>query len=517
MTFLISNSSSKTKTKFAFPTYLAISIWPVLMLAAFLRLFQLGAEGVWIDEMYSIEDAINLSSGNLDLRPLYYLVLRVWMLLGSSDIVLRSLSVLLDLGTIYLAYRLCQFTLGKSAALVSALLLACSPIFVNHAQEIRMYALISCLTLAGSWAFAYALEKPALKHIATWALFRLLAVFTSPLMLLLVFADCVLMTFCYWDKLKQLKKFIYGLIFIGAAWSPLVLPELIRGVFGFVQAHSEQYDASVDIGLTNTLSRLTQFTVFWPIDRNSMGTESWMPLSFYKIVTLILLLTLIVGLAKVRFNRKSRVLWIAAWAFIPFVAQYVACETVMDGTIWRPRYLLYLAPYLIMLMGLGFDRIRQWQPLAAIAIAAFYLVAVVGGLQFYYAQDYRPQWNEIAAIVESQEQPNDVIVNYTWMGHHNFPRYYQGDAELITLHLPRNFPEDERRAMVQSESQTLPRSQRLWLVCQSGCREQEEFGLITEAVVGNDPEEQFFQDFANLTAQKSSLGSIELRLLTQQD
>lgn len=509
------SASSETAPKFEFLAYLTSSIWPVLALAAILRLFHLGAEGVWLDELYSIEDAINLSSGNLDLRPLYYLILRVWMLLGDNDIILRSLSVLLDLGAIYIAYRLCKMTLGKSAALISALMIACSPIFINHAQEIRMYALISFLTLAGSWAFANALEKPNLKHIGTWAVLRLLAIFTSPLMLLLLFADCVLAVFSYWDNLKQLKKFLYGLVFIGAAWAPLVFPVFVRSVFGFVQEHNEQWDAARNIGLANTLSRLTQFTVFWPIGNERMGTESWLPLIFYKVITLGLLLILIVGLAKVRFDRKSRVHWIAAWALIPFTLQYIACETVMDGTIWRPRYLLYLAPYLIMLIGLGFDRIRQWKPWVAIAIATFYLIAVVGGLQFYYAQDYRPQWNDIAAIIESQEQPDDVIVNFTWMGNHNLPRYYQGNAELITLHLPRNFSEAERLAMVQSERQSLPQSQRLWLVCQSGCQEQEEYSLITEAVVGDSPRESFSQIFAHVIGEKSSLGEIELHLITQ--
>ena len=504
---------SKTIPKSAFSTPALLSIWPVLALATILRFVQIGAEGVWLDEMYSLEDASELASGNLGLRPFFYLLLRGWMLFGGNDIVLRSLSVVLDLGAIYLAYRLCFFTLGRSASLVTALMMSLSPILINHAQEIRMYPLISCLTLAGSLAMAHSLANPTLKSIGIWSISRLLAILTSPLMLVMLFPDGVLFGLAYWLKWPQWRKFLYGLLFIGAAWAPFVVPQLFKAVPSYI----EDQGAPFNIGITNVLSRLTQFTVFWPLNSITDVNRSLVPLSFYKLFTLVLLLTLVIGLTAVRLNLKSRPLWIAAWALLPMTAQIIASETVMEGTIWKPRYLLYMSPYFIMLIALGFDRIRKWKPSLAIATSLLYFLAVCSGLHFYYLKDYRPPWQDISAKIEAQEQTGDVVINYTWMGNQNFPRYYEGESELITLHLPRRQTQEERLEMVLEATRSLPQGERVWLVCQENCQEQEEFELITEAVVGPDPQAVAFEEFPNIVGEESGLGNIELHMLTDSD
>ncbi len=375
-----------------------------------------------------------------------------------------------------------------------------------------MYALISFLTVAGSLFMAYALEQPSFKHISLWAIMRLLAIFTSPIMIFMIAADMLLFTLSYGRKLEQFKKFVYGLFFIGAAWPPIILPEFFQVIFGYVQEHAVEYHAGQEITISNTLSRLTQFTVFWPIGSDEVA-DALVPLIYYKVFTLLLLLLLILGLTAVHFNPKARSLWVTTWLFIPLTLHYLACETVMEGTIWKPRYLLYLSLYLLMLMGLGVKRIFDWQPAVASMVAILYLVAIVGGLEFYYTMDYRPRWGDIAALVEAQEQPNDVVVNYTWMGNYTLPRYYDGKSKLVTLHLPRDQSLEERLAMVKSASQTMPKGKRLWLVCQSGCKEEAEFQMIKDAVVGENAAEASFQRFENVADE--NLGKVDVYLFTQ--
>ena len=487
------------------------SIWAILILAIALRFIQIGTEGVWLDEMYSIDDAIHLSSDNLDLRPLYYILLRAWMFLGNSDVLLRTLSVLFDIGAIYLAYQLCKFTLGNFASLVTALMMCLSPLMINHAQEIRMYSLISCFTLAGSLAMAYALTQPKFKYFGVWALARLLAVFTSPLMMIMLVPDCVLFYFTYRREFAKLKIFLYWLMFIGAVWSPLILPRFFNAVSGVVEDQSAEFD----ISLANTVSRLVQFTVFWPLNRGELFSESLINFGFYKLFSVALLVTLGIGTFSTGFDFKSRAKWVIAWAFIPFFIQYVACETVLSGTIWKPRYLLYLAPYIMMLMALGVEQLKNRFSILSITCLLLYLVAVGGGLHFYYSQDYRTSWPKISATIEAMEQPNDLIVNYTWMGNHNLPRYYDGDARLVTIHLPRRQSEAERLKMVQEIASQIPQTERLWLVCQAGCKdkEQEEFNLISQAAISGQPTEIMFRHFSNIVHEDTGWGTIDLHLI----
>ncbi|PWZ67890.1 glycosyltransferase family 39 protein, partial [Staphylococcus pseudintermedius] len=89
-----------------------------------------------MDELFSIRDAKELRL-NVNIRPLYYILLRVWMQFGTSDAWLRGLSVLFGLGSVFLTYQLGRRLAGEKTGLLAALLLALSPLFINHAQEVR--------------------------------------------------------------------------------------------------------------------------------------------------------------------------------------------------------------------------------------------------------------------------------------------------------------------------------------------------------------------------------------------
>jgi len=485
----------------------------ITAIALVMRLMQLGTESLWRDEMYSIEDALDLS---LNTRPLYFALLRLWLVFGNNDIWLRSLSILFDLGAIAGAYCLCRFTLGRTAAWITALVMALSPVMINHAQEIRMYPLITFLTVGGSLALAHALETPTRKLIALWAIARLLALLTSPLMLLMFVPDCLLYGLKYWRQWVQLRRFFYGLVFVGAVWTPLILREFLAAQESFTTTQADWQDEVESGGLVSTLSRLTSLTVYWPL-RTLRFTDNPMPLLYYQLFTLMLLGILGIALIHLRPKIDARLVWIAAWGFLPLIIQFTASETVMSGTIWRARYILYAAPYIMMLLAYGAERIYHRQPKVAAMLAGLYLIAVGGGLGVYYTADYRPAWRAVADTVMTQEQPGDVVVNYTLMGNHNFPRYYDGRGPLATIHLPRNLSAEDRLTLVQDALDELPQGDRLWLVCLLSCREDPEYDLITDAVLGDvaDPEEVYA--FETLGTRIQNIGALELHLLTAGD
>ncbi|NEO91442.1 MAG: hypothetical protein F6K56_14845, partial [Moorea sp. SIO3G5] len=136
----------------------SIPIALILLLAAGLYLYQLGTESLWVDELYSVNDAKRLPDRLSLMRPLYYILLWLWMQFGSSDAWLRGLSVLFGLGSVFLTYQLGRRVAGKATGLIAALLLALSPLFINFAQMVRMYTLGTCLGLGGTLALVHALE-----------------------------------------------------------------------------------------------------------------------------------------------------------------------------------------------------------------------------------------------------------------------------------------------------------------------------------------------------------------------
>lgn len=122
----------------------------LILLGAFaLRLWNVGEPSVWHDEGWSIRairDPINTPDDNTP--PLYYMTLHLlWRGAGDSPLALRYGSVWLDVLTVALAARVVRRWAGEHAALLTAALLALSPLLWAYAREIRAYVAVPLLTV----------------------------------------------------------------------------------------------------------------------------------------------------------------------------------------------------------------------------------------------------------------------------------------------------------------------------------------------------------------------------------
>ncbi len=122
----------------------------ILGLALFLRVNDLARQSLWADEGNSVVLAGRsfgeiAQAAALDIHPpLYYWLLSLWTrLFGTSEVAVRSLSVVLGVATVWLVYLLGRRLFGQVAGLVAAFLLAISPLHVFYSQEARMYALLA--------------------------------------------------------------------------------------------------------------------------------------------------------------------------------------------------------------------------------------------------------------------------------------------------------------------------------------------------------------------------------------
>jgi len=131
---------------------------------------------LWLDEALSANIA-RLPVGELTdaLRhdghpPLYYLLLHWWMdVVGDGDAAVRSLSGVLSVATLPLAWFAGRRYAGRQGAVFMLLLMATSPFAVRYATEARMYALVILLVTAGWLAVQRALERPSVGRLATVA------------------------------------------------------------------------------------------------------------------------------------------------------------------------------------------------------------------------------------------------------------------------------------------------------------------------------------------------------------
>lgn len=157
----------------------AIHIFPpaILLIAFLLRVYRLDAQSLWWDEGHSIAMAsasiaqIGTQPG-MDVHPPgYFFLLHFWMhLAGMREYALRYLSVFFSVLTVALLLRLTR-TLSYAAAMGCGIFVALLPLHVAYSQEVRMYALVTCLTALGGYAQWRILFHRASKR--WWSLYAL--------------------------------------------------------------------------------------------------------------------------------------------------------------------------------------------------------------------------------------------------------------------------------------------------------------------------------------------------------
>lgn len=438
-------SSQKSSSNKLIQDFLPFGI--VFCLAIFLFFFHLGSESLWNDEVFSIRDANQITSNFKVSRPLYYFLLHLWMQLATSQFWMRSLSVLFALVSVFFIYRLGTRVDGKATGIVSALLLTLSPLFINHAQEIRMYALGTCLGLAGTLALTKAMQETKIAPFFVWAVTRWLMFLTAPLNIALIFADFLLVGLKFLRHRKQLMMFGVSALFLGAACLPTFL--LTAKGSGDVLLTWALYQPRPGLkSLPGMLTRFTIWSVKPPFD------IPWLE-PLINVYTLVLVGVVIFLITTKPW--KSAIGWIMAWWFIPQSAVFVVSH--LTSSLWVERYLLFTAPYALIMLAAGVTRIWKWKWPIALSITLLYSVVVSGGLVRYYAQTHRTDWQGVVETISKSEQARDHLAI-----HANptvFKHYYRGSAptQFMDVVSKKRLPEEIDQVLEDIP----PVESRLWL------------------------------------------------------
>lgn len=166
---------------------MSTAIGVLVVISALLRFHNLGGESLWFDEVASwmqakdgLADLIQRTAED-NYPPLHNLVLFVVIkLFGDSEWTLRLPSAIFSVANIGVVYWLGTMTIGRTAGLIGALMLALSPFDIAYSQEARMYSLLAlAATLYAATSFHY-LHTPSLLRGAWISLSGLALVYSHP-------------------------------------------------------------------------------------------------------------------------------------------------------------------------------------------------------------------------------------------------------------------------------------------------------------------------------------------------
>ena len=161
----------------------------MLLVGLTLRLLFINSREIFYDDAFSfwlsIQSFGEIVKGTVadTMPPLYYFLLHIWSLISFQLWFLRLLNVILSLITLIYIFKLTSVWFGKFQGAVAVFLTALLPFQIYHAQELRMYVLLS-LGQIGYFYYLYqyiSLNNKQRRNIGLALFFGLMAMYAHNL------------------------------------------------------------------------------------------------------------------------------------------------------------------------------------------------------------------------------------------------------------------------------------------------------------------------------------------------
>lgn len=410
----------------------------ILSLATTLRLLGLN-KGIWLDEASSIDliTRVDFLAGlrNYDHPPLYFVLLRLWATINTSEPFLRLLSVGLSLGMIITVMGwLRQYS--DIASLLGGFLCATLPVMLEYAHEIRNYALL----LWGT-AFVFYFAERILRQPHRWLDYTgltisLTVVVSTHLVGILLLPTVGVLMGAFFIMQARSFRTIWWRLLPAFVLSTITFFYLF---FVFLPSHLQQRSVGgwwMPSASMPQISRTFKYLLGLPslVGDVSLGNAVFTPLGFgLLVVSLMLFAPILLG----NWRQSSPMLLAALtyWAGLFFISMVMApifiARTALPGLIpligfisvqvatipnWTPQFTRDFP---------GIKRGLRWLPLTALLVINLLTIPAWIGHDAWTPVE---RWRPIAETLAQHRQPDDLVVFYP--GYNEAPTRYYYPADL---------------------------------------------------------------------------------------
>jgi len=212
--------------------------------AAILRFASLGVQSYHHDEVITAMRVLPGSLAHLfhEVRvsesnpPLYYLLAWGWTkAFGLGEVGLRSLSALLGVAVVPVAYLIGRQLSCRRTGLVLATFTAFNPMLIWYSQEARSYALLIFFCALSLYFFLRALEDGRERDLWLWALSSALALGSHYFAFFLVAIEAAWLLAARRNRLRVLLPALALVGFTGAALLPLAIAQANATHIGWIE------------------------------------------------------------------------------------------------------------------------------------------------------------------------------------------------------------------------------------------------------------------------------------------
>jgi mannosyltransferase len=396
-----------------------LSMLLLCLAALLLRLWKIGDESLWQDEGFSVYISrfsipFILQSLSYEFHPpLYYAILHFCLSFADSEAWIRGISVAAGVLTIPCIYYLGKELLSAKAGLISAFLLAFSPLHIEYCREARPYSLFCFLFTLSMLLFIRTMNTGRDRTIVLYCVATLAAVWTefTGLFLLPIQAFVLLAR-----KEKLERRWVSILAIITFLSAPVIWAFFAR----LLDLRTKLFWIPRQTPMQDIMQIMDAFMT------GSGARSYWVALMLLPPIMWLIF-------SRFRLCRDVTIMWL----LLPNLV-------FMLLSFWRPlflvRQLLFTLPPFLLLMGGGMALLLQEKKkAAALLLLAALLIPAALGLGSLYGSLHKENWRALAAAVKEKGRAGDgmlfaseypsYVFRYYYRNMHGTPAYRSLDHE----------------------------------------------------------------------------------------
>lgn len=403
-------------------------LYVVVAVGGALRLYALGAESYWLDEIASLQYVTTRSLGQVIVEllfvdrhpPLYYALLDGWVaLFGTGEATVRLLSALFGIAALPVMYALGKRLYDEQVGLLAAGLLAVSGLHLQQSQNARMYSLLVLATLASMYWFVRLRESADRLTAAGYLVSTAVLSYTH----------------------------VFGL-FVVAAQNGTVLTSRLRSDDGEWPVPLRQWlGLEIGVGLLVLPYLVVLSQQVFALESGSTVALGWIPEpSLHRLVFAVgqyldpldplvgLVAIALIGVfaavttSRVPLHRENTILlawWIVLPILLPFALSYLVAP------LFVARYTIAAMPALFLILS---KEIRRLDSVEFRYIGIVLLLgAAVAGLPGYYGKPQNGEWQQATGMVAGNASASDLVLVSDRAANDTVAYYYDGPGTVRGL------------------------------------------------------------------------------------
>lgn len=388
----------------------------ILLLATFLRFYNLDFQGVWLDEMHTLKEAdpdwtlkmlheVNMFREGIP--HLYFLIVRSFgIIFGHSIYSVRLVSVLFGILSVYSIYLVGKNISTKQTGFIASFLLAIHPFHIEYSQEGRSYSMLIFFVIVAFYRLLLFTKNCSLKNAVYLGLFSGLITNAHPVGIVSVISIYILVALHFLtlrtkiERIKYIKfSFLSGIVTL-LVFAPVYQKVVNASALGSFWVQKPTYDYVIYVLNNIAGGNITLLTIF-----------------LFSII--LLLVSTIFTLFKrrdFRINNNLRnFLLILIWVVFYFL--FILVKSLGPSSLMLSRYLTPILPGLLLSAALTISIFKN----TIIKIICTLLIAILLLHSSFIQKDYyhtivKTQFNDLSLQVIEKNKSNEIIVsNWGWL------------------------------------------------------------------------------------------------------